>query len=533
MKRKKLAICILLTTSFLISSLTGCGSKTVKTDAPSPTATVIKTGGDLKIAYAQNPRNLNPIFADDTASNNIIGMVFDGLLYFDDKNELKPKIAESMPIIKDKTITFKLKQGVKWHDGQELTSEDVKYSYELIMDKEVNSPRSGDYVSVASIDAPDKYTVVFNLKEIDSQIIDKFADRRIIPKHIMEKFDRKSLKTADFSRNPVGNGAFKFEDWKTSERITLQANSEYFLGKPSLDHIIFDITPSSAAALVKVETQEDNMVSVSGSDLERIKTKAFLDVATYKSTYFDCIQYNLQNEIFKDKLVRQAISYAINRTALIKGVYQGTAEQASSSYPSELWFSNPNVKKYDYDVAKAKELLNQAGWKAGTDGIMQKDGKKLEFTMLTNQGNPEREKALVYFQSALKEVGIKSEPKIVEFNTLFDNYVDPGKFDCYLGGYSPGTDPIQDMYYAKDGVFNAGKYSNPRIDELFVKVKQTFDKEEQKKYLYEVQSIITEEVPMTYLTNGSVSYAYTKKLKNVQFVDMAGWYGIEKWYVEK
>lgn len=533
MKKIRLAIVILLITSL---ALTGC-SKTPKQASAEETkdaAQTVGTGGILRRALVSDPRNLNPIFADDMASIGILAHIFSPLLTYDDKGNIIPEIAAEMPVIAPDglSISFKLKEGMKWHDGVEVVAEDVKYSYDLILDKEVNSPRSGNFEAISSIEAPDKYTIIFKLSQPDSQLMSNFTSPYVIPKHIIEKIDKTKLKESDFARNPIGNGPFKFTEWKTSERVVLDANKDYYKGTPALDQIIYQIVPSSATSLVKLETQEVDMAAVPESDVARLQEKPFLNIISYASSGFDCIQYNTKSPYFSDKKVRQAISYAINTEAIIKGIYKGNAVRAYTSYAPGLWFTKTDIKHYDFSTQEAGKLLDEAGWVMGSDGIREKNGQKLEFTLLTNKGSVAREKMVVYIQSALKEAGIKVNPKIIEWNTLFDKYVDPGTFDAYVGGYNSGNDMIHNYYTLKD-FFNAGKYDNPRLAELYEKVKGTFSKEEQLKYLYEIQDILAEDQPFTYLTFGKSSIAVNKSVKNVKFVDFLGQFDIEKWYIQK
>lgn len=534
MKRTSIIISVLLVLVFALSSCTSAPSAPVNVDTSNNSVIEAGSGGNLRRAVVSDPRNLNPIFADDMASIGIIAHIFSPLLTMDENGNLIPEIAAEMPTISadNKNITFKLKAGTKWHDGVEVTAEDIKFSYELILDEEVNSPRKGYFEAVSSIETPDKYTVVFNLSKPDSQILSYFSSPYILPKHIIEKMDKKQLKEGDFSRNPIGNGPFKFVEWITSERVVLAANIDYFEGKPALDQITYQIVPSSATSLVKLETEEIDLASVPETDVARLKTKDFLNVISYASSGFDCIQYNTKANLFSDKKVRQAISYSINVEAIIKGIYKGNATKAYTSYAPGLWFTKPDVKKYDFNIVEANRLLDEAGWKMGSDGIREKAGVKFEFNLLTNKGNVAREKMVVYMQSALKDVGIKANPKIIEWNTLFDKYVDPGNFDAYVGAYNSGLDMIHN-YYTLDDYFNAGKYDNPKIAELYDKVRATFDKEEQKTYLYEVQDILAEDQPFTYITFGKANVATNKKVKNVKYVDLQGQFDIEKWFIKE
>jgi peptide/nickel transport system substrate-binding protein len=492
-------------------------------------------GGTLRIAVVNDPRNLNPIFYDDTLSGAVCDLLFDALLARDEINQLYPKLAASMPAVSEDglELVFTLNQGYKWSDGTEVTAEDVRFSYELILDETVNSPRQDDFSAISKMEVIDPYTIRFVLSEVDSQIMDRFADTRIIPKHVLQDEDRASLREADFSRDPVGNGPFVIDQWLTGERVSLKANPDYFYGEPKLDQVIYLITPSSATALLKVETNEADLVIIPDGDISRIEAEGKLDVYKYNTTYFSCIQYNVKNDLFSDVDVRRAMSLAINREAVIKGILDGNGTAIATSYPTSSKFFDESLKADPFDIEKAGALLDQAGWVLGADGIREKDGVRFEFDLITNKGNEGREKTIIYLQSAFKEVGIQANPKIYEWNTLFDQYVDVGNFDAYVGGYSADNGILHDWLYDKDAFFNAGKYENEEMQQLFDVVKNSFDDTTQREAVYRMQEILVEDQPFTYLYTQKTAYAVNKNVKNVQIFDGVGLYEIENWVVEE
>ncbi|WP_084478238.1 ABC transporter substrate-binding protein [Fervidicella metallireducens] len=497
-----------------------------------------KSNGYIRWATFSDPKTLCPIMSDDSGSSDVIGMLFTGPYKYDKKTNMVPDMATAMPeISKDNlTIKFKIKPGIKWHDGVELTSADIKFSYDLIRDPQVLSPRYADFMSIKNIETPDKYTVIINLKEVDSAFLDNLTNPYIIPKHIWEKADKTKLKEFEAARKPIGNGPYMFKEWKKSERIEVVPFKDYYDGAPKNSGVIYDITPSTATALVKMETQEDNMTQVPESDVARMKTKPFLTVKPYTSTTFDYIVYNIKSPFFSDKRVRQAFTYAINKEAILKGIYKGIGQVAEGSYVPALWCYNPNVKKYPYDLAKAKALLDEAGWKVGPDGIRVKNGKKFEVKILTNQGNKMREKAVVLVQNQLKPLGIKVEPRILDWNTMWSNYIDIGKFDLYYSGFITGITGDQTVMFHSDktiGSFNRGRYVNPRIDELYTLAKKTFDKNQQKKYFFEAQQIIAEDQPMTFIVYRGRNWTFNKEVTGTEVYNLLGFMNMDKWVVTK
>lgn len=525
MKKLKILISTLVILSLVFSS-----SAAIFAD-PAP-----KSMGTLKYGTFSDPIYLIPFMNSDSASSDVCSLLYTGLVTYGPKLEIVPAVAESYTISADGlTYTFKLKKGVKWHDGSELTSADVKFSYETIIDPAVNSPRKVDFMKIKTIETPDKYTVIFKLSEVDGVLINKFTSGYIVPKAIYEKVDKTKLKQSDLARNPVGNGPFKFKEWKTAERVELVRFDDYYDGKPGFNSYIFDINPSQATAMVKAEKGEVNRVFVPESDVARMSKITSLNVNKYVGNVFDCVVWNTKTSFFADKKVRQAMTYAINKQAIVSGIYKGNGKVASGSFVPALPFYNKDAKQYNYDLAMAKKLLDEAGWKIGKDGIREKNGQKFKITMITNKGNIMREKLLVYVQTALKQVGVQVEPRVLEWNTFITKYVEPGKFDGYVGGFTTGLTADHRAFYHSDpklGHLNRGKYSNPEVDKLLEQVVLTADANKQKELAFKIQTIVAEDQPYTFIIYRTQAYAYSKSVKNVKSYDLLGWFNPEQCWVE-
>lgn len=496
----------------------------------------LKSMGTLKYGTFSDPICLVPFMNADSASSDVCSLLYMGLVTYGPKLEIIPAVASSYTISTDGlTYTFKLKKGVKWHDGTELIAEDVKFSYELIIDPAVNSPRKGDFQSIKSIETPDNYTVVFKLSGIDGVLINKFTSGYIVPKHLYVKADKTKLKQSEFARNPVGNGPFKFKEWKNAERVELVRFDQYYDGKPGFNNYIFDINPSQATAMVKAEKGEVNRVFIPESDVARMSKISTLNVNKYVGNVFDCVVWNTKSPFFSDKKVRQAMTYAINKQAIVSGIYKGNGKVASGSFVPALPFYNKDAKQYNYDLAMAKKLLDEAGWKVGKDGIREKNGQKFQINMITNKGNIMREKLLVYVQTALKQVGVAVEPRVLEWNTFITKYVEPGKFDGYVGGFTTGLTADHRAFYHSNpalGSLNRGRYSNPEVDKLLEAVIKTADVNKQKEYAFKIQTIVAEEQPYTFIIYRTQAYAYNNSVKNVKSYDLLGWFNPEKCWAE-
>lgn len=526
MKKYRVIISAVLILSLVLSTFG------IAAAAPAP-----KSQGILMEATFSDPLCLVPFMHADSASSDVCDKIYSALLQYDKNLNLSPNVAEAMPTVSadGKTLTFKLKKGVLWHDGVEMTSADVKFSYDLIRDPAVNSDRMADFEIISKIDTPDKYTVVFTLKNPSGVLLDAFQNAYIVPKHLFEKEDKTKLKSCKYARQPVGNGPYKFVEWKNNERITLERFDKYFDGKPGFDKYIFDINPSQATAMVKAEKGEANRVFVPESDVARMSKLPNLNVNRYVGNVFDCVLWNTKTPFFADKKVRQAMTHAINKQAIVSGIYKGNGKTAVGSVVPALPFFNKNAKDFKYNLGTAKKLLDEAGWKVGKDGIREKDGKKFKITMLTNKGNIMREKLIVEVQRQLKQVGVQVEPRIVEWNTFITQYLETGNFDAYVGGFTTGLDADHRAFYYSDpsvGVLNRGGYSNPVADKIMDEIVVTTDMAKQKELMFKLQEIVAEDQPMTFVIYRTQATALNKNVKNAEFYDLLGWYNLEKCWVE-
>ncbi len=497
-----------------------------------------KQGGDLRFSTFSDPIYFTPFMSQDSASSDVNTLMFRGLVTYANDASIVPEVAEAMPTVSPDglTITFKLRKGVKFHDGSELTSEDVKVTYDLIRDPAVNSPRREDYSSVSEITTPDKYTVVFKLSQIDGVIMDNFASGRyLVPAKEIQKYDRTKLKECEFSRKPIGCGPFKFVEWQTSSLVKLERFDDFYAGKVGFDKFLFVNAGNQATAMIQAEKGETNRVMVPESDIARMSTVQSLNVHRYLGPVFDCIVWNTKSPFFEDKRVRQAMNYGINKQAIVSGIYKGNGKVGVSSYIPGTPFYNAKAKLYPYDLAKAKALLDEAGWKVGPDGVRVKDGKRFKIFMITNKGNIMREKILQYVQSSMKALGIEVNAQILEWNTFLTKYVEVYKFDAYVGGFSTGLTANHMAFYHSEkskGFLNRGRYANAEVDKLLEEIKGTVDRKKQAELAFKVQDIVGEEVPYTFIINRVQAYAYNKKIKDAASYDLLGWNIPELAYIE-
>ncbi len=493
--------------------------------------------GDILIdSSIGEPATLNPVLASDSASHDIIGLIFNGLVKFDENLKIIGDLAEKWDISKDgKIITFYLKKGVKWQDGVEFTVRDVKFTYDSFMNPQVKTAYRSLFEPIKKIEIIDDYTLKVYYKFTFAPAL-QYWGTAIIPEHLLKD---KDINTAEFNRNPVGTGPYRFYKWETTQQIELTANKNYFEGQPYISKYIYRIIPDQSVQYMELLAGSIDMMTLT-SELyakEAAKEEFLKNFNKYAITSFSYVYigYNLLNDLFKSKNVRKALSYAINKDEIITGIKRGLAKKITGPFIPGSWAYDENTESYDYNPEKAKEFLYKEGWKLKEDGYLYKDGKKFEFILLTNQGNKEREEIATIVQQQLNKIGIKVNIRILAWSTLITEFIDKKKFDAIVLGWNITQDPdCYDIWHSsktKEGEFNFISYKNSRVDKLTEQGRTTFDFEKRKKIYREIHRIIADDAPYTFLYSPLALPAVHKRFHGIKPALAGISYNFTKWYV--
>lgn len=475
--------------------------------------------GELRVGIQSEPKNLNPILASNTTDNALTRLVFDVLVSADPKGNPVPSLAAQVPttqnggISKDGlTITYKLRPNVKWQDGQALTSKDVKFSYEAVMNPANNTTSRRGYDLVRSVETPDATTVVFHMKQRFSPVINTlFAESdnpiTVVPEHLLSKYH--DINQVPFNNQPMGSGPFKLVQWQHGDHLTFVANEHYFLGKPRLSKIIVRVIPDENTEVNELKTHElDWMFEASTATYKFLKSMSDINTLLVAHNGYEGIQLNTSRPLLKDVRVRQAIAYAVDRNALVDKLTYGSAKVATEDLPDFMWAYNPNVKVYPYDTQKAKQLLNDAGWKPGPGGILVKNGAKLSLLLVSNGiTNATRRQASVLVQAMLRQVGIEVEVKTYPGAVLFapageGGILQLGKFDLGLSGWFAGIDPDNSSNFicsmVPPGGYNYTRYCSKQMDTAQQTALTHFDQPSRKAAYARIESLLADDMPQIF-----------------------------------
>lgn len=460
--------------------------------------------------------SLSPEDSGETVQWVPIVNLFNGLYVMNEQYELEPDLADSYePSADGLTYTFRLKSGVKFHNGADFTAQDVLYTYNWIMDEANASTRTADFELVDSVEAPDDQTVVVTLKEADATFMVLAATTLIFPK------DDHAEKGEDaFKGAPVGTGAFTLGEWSPQQRVVLNAFEDHFRGRPNFDAFQVDVVPEAAGRMAALETgQADNSIwGLNAEDNEALKESGNFKV--YETLQVATNHFPLNNEhpFLSDKSARQALLFALDRESFAEDIFLGQAQVATSNLsPAVEKFYNPDVATYEFDPEKAKQLLDDAGWIEGSDGIREKDGVKAQFTMMVFQGDTQRRPEAEIAQQWWSDIGVQCD--LEEGITsdilagLVDGQYDAGLFNWVYGG-SNGDPDARDTL-GTDGANNFSNYSNEEVDELLQAGVRELDEAERIEIYKRIQEIVAEDVPFLFLLNFQNIVFYSNRTKGL------------------
>ena len=498
----------------------------------------VPAGGDALVTGSiGEPSNLIPILSADSASSDVAGLVYNGLVRYDKNLKLEGDLAKSWEVSPDGLgITFHLRRGVKWHDGQEFTSRDVLYTYRVTIDPKTPTAYAEDFKQVQSAQAIDPYTFRVRYAKPFAPALASWG-MPILPAHLLEG---KDITKSPLSRSPIGTGPFVFKEWIPGQRVTLERFADYYEGAPHLSRYVYRIIPDSSTMYMELKAGGIDMMGLSPVQYQRqTSTREFLarfNKYRYPASAYTYLGYNLRLPLFQDRRVREAITCAINKEEIIAGVLLGMGQIAHGPYKPGTWAYKPQVADPAYNPARAAALLKEAGFVMGQDGMLAKNGVPLSFTIMTNQGNDQRLKCAQIIQMRLKRVGIDVKIRVMEWASFLTNFIDKGRFEAVLLGWTIGQDPdLYDVWHSsKTGPkeLNFVGYKNPELDRLIVDGRGTFDVEKRRACYYQIQDILAHDQPYTFLYVPDALPVVSSRIKGIEPAPAGIMHNLIKWRVK-
>lgn len=518
------------------SGLDGCSSGDSASDATS--STVVdgpRSGGRLVIGVQQEPERLSEILNSTATTQLICNLIFSKFVKYDDEMTLIPDVITEIPtrgnggITSDfLTYTYHLRDDMRWHDGTPVTSGDVKFTYQLIMDPRVNVESREGWDVIETVETPDAHTVVFRLKRpYPDFVAETFYDESVLPAHLLGTERGERFNISPFHSNPVGCGPFKVRRWVRGSHLELVQNEGYYGEGPYLEEIIFKFIPDENAMLVQLKTGEiDLFDNMNAAFIDQVETMSNARMFSTPTLMYEHLDLNMENDILRDKRVRQAIAFATDKGVVASDVYRGLAQVAPlDEHPSSKYFDPVAAAATRYDPVRARRLLREAGWRdTDGDGTLDKDGKDLTLTISATAGNPNRERTELVLKQQFSAVGIDLQIKNYHASVLYGSYEDGGtlkrgRFDIAMYAWLSSPEPAsKEALYSADNIPPSGqnhpRIRHPELSQLLERGAREVDEAERIRIYQRVARILVEEVPVVPLFWYTAVDVVTRDLRN-------------------
>ncbi|MCF8081818.1 MAG: peptide-binding protein [Deltaproteobacteria bacterium] len=455
-----------------------------------------------------------------------------------DQTTLAELAAELLPATEhNPVLVFHLRPGIQFHDGHPFDAQDVRFTYETLMDPKTLSPRISDYEPVKRVEVIDPLTVRVVYKRLYSPAVGTWG-MGILPEHLLnpealkqEALERGkdpadfSIRQSAFNRHPVGCGPFRFAQWKSDQFISLTRFENYWEGPPHYQKYVMRIIPDLLTQEMEFYAGTLDNYQVQPHQVKRLKNDPRFQSFSGTSFGYSYIGYNMRRPPFNDRRVRLALGMAIDVNEIIRYVLYGQGERITGPFVKQTDFYDHDVSPVPYDPKQALSLLHQAGWTRTPEGWLEKDGKRFEFTLITNSGNEIRKAILAILQEAWKKIGIDVQTDVLEWSVFIQERVDKHDFDALVLGWVMGIEPdLYQIWHSSQThpyQLNFVGFKNPEADRLIIKIRQTYDHERQVEYCHRLHRIIAHEQPYTFLYVGKWTAILDKRIV-IKDVDQDG-----------
>lgn len=501
-------------------------------------------GGKLVYGEYGRPATLDPITSNDMVGLRLTELLFNGLVSFSPKNEVVSDLAEKWDVSPDNRVyTFKLRGDAKWHakaGDRALSADDVVGTLDVIRHPRTLTPLKAPYEIVADARKLDAQTVEITLKRPVVNALGRLSFK-VVPTFALKRPDFLS-RDDPFVQEPVGSGPFQLSRVSAEGDVVMEANSLYYKGRPHLDSVVLKpFADRNVLTQSLLFNAVDMVVEVNPRDIAQIEGDKRFNLYPYNALSYTFIAHNTRNPHLAKKEVRQAISYAANRQEMLDSFYAGRGTLVSGPFAPGSWAYNLDVKPLPFNVARAKELLNAAGYsKTGSDGyLLAEDGKPLQFTLKIpiEKENETVKRVALAFQNYQRQVGIKVNLEFVEWQAWKQDVFVDHDFDMVIAvwAFDDSADISTLFHSGETGAWrnNFVSYSNPEVDALIVEAKTTLDREKQRTINQRLHSILAEEQPYTFLWTLTNYAAGHKKIRHVELHPFKFFTFADTWYIPK
>ena len=437
-----------------------------------------------------------------------------------------------LPVVEhNPVIEFRLRAGVRFHDGHPFTAEDVKFTYDAIMNRRNLSPRTSDFEPIKSVEVIDPHLVRVTYKRLFSPAVSVWT-MGILPAHLLtpEVIEAEAMarglsdearavfgmRDSGFNRAPVGTGPFRFVEWQGDELIKLTRNDDYWDGPPEFRDYYFRVIPDPLTKELEFRAGAIDTYVLQPFQVDRFETSPRYRTLSGLSSGYTYIGYNNRRPLFKDRRVRRALGMAIDVDEIIRYVMYGEGERTTGPYPKQTEWYDPAVAPLPFDPEGALKILEELGWRRNADGWLEKDGKIFEFNLITNHGNLIRKSILSVVQNSWKSIGVKVNTELFEWAVFLEDFINPAHFDAVILGWQMGVDP--DLYQiwhssqAGRNQLNFVGFESAEADRIIETLRREYDHDAQVRLARELHRMIADDQPYTFLYAPVATRALDRKI---------------------
>lgn len=524
-------ILLLAAIALLCAAAAGCGRDA---PAPSPPEADPAPGGTAVVAIADDPDVLNPLIYRSAYAGQIAVLLLDSQVEMGEDLLYHPLLADSVAVADDRlTVEVTLKPW-NWSDGTPLTARDIVSTWRLFVDPAVASPRAGGRIAnIAGIEVLGPRRLRYAFVEPRADVVATLG-HFILPSAATDTLDPGAVRSWPLNESPPSCGRFVLSRWLRDRELVLARNEAYPGRPPLLDRVVFRVLPDQTARLLALETGEVDFVEdIPPRAAKRLEDSGEIVVHRVPGRLVCDITWNQEREVFRDRRVRRALSLAIDRSLFVDGLLDGGARPAAGPIPPASWAFHDGLAADPHDPQRARELLDAAGWiDTDGDGVRDRDGAMLRFTLLTRRGAPVREAGAVIVRENLAEVGVEVETRVLELASAID-MVRAGRFDAYLGLFSARLSPDPWARFGSDAGdrFNYGHYASAAADSLMRAAAACVDRGRARGLWRDFQELIAADSPCAFLYYPDSICASSARLRGVRPHPLTPYNRIEEWWI--
>ena len=524
----------------LFIALLFCGAKYWRQVAAPPSAVpstadpaIPVAGGMAVIALADEPDMLNSLIRTTSVAGMILALLQASLAEMGEDLQWSAMIASGWDIAPDSlAITYHL-QPWFWEDGEPLTSEDVRLSYELLRDPRVGSPRADLLQAVARVETPDAATIRYEFTTPQAQPVQATA-HSILPAHRLRGLDPAAVGTWPSNRQPLASGPFRLVAWQPGQQLVLAPNPRYAGPAAHLQRVVLRIMPDETARIMALEAGEVDLVyDVPANAARRLRAAPDLKIVEVQGRVFGFMLWNVRRPILSDPQVRRALSLALDRQRFVDDLLGGYGRPAASYLPPVLWNHHPTLAPDPFRPDSASALLAAAGWRSeARDGVRTRDGQRLRLDVIYRGGDAVRESGAALVRQNLEAIGVQAVLRAMELGTALD-FLRSGRFDAYLGEYQANlyADPSPLVLSGATDRFNFGGYANARVDALLTAALAEPDRARSLPLWYALQEELAADQPAAVLYYLRQLVAFNKRLRAVRPHMLSPLNNLAEWWI--